>query len=92
MNFPATSDLQAFTTGIPVLRLIDCVTVTKKRALSYFFSHSPRMVRMKTFQMKSRYKDADVYFQAVLSLAPFAHGELYGYRRKNMCKQSQYIR
>lgn len=31
---------------------------------------------MKTFQMKSRYKDADVYFQAVLSLAAFAHGEL----------------
>lgn len=30
LNFPATSDLQAFTTGIPVRRLIDCARVTKK--------------------------------------------------------------
>lgn len=73
MNFPATSDLQAFTTGIAVLKLIDCATVTKKTALGYFFSHSPRVGRMKTFQMNSHYVDADVYFQAVPSLAPSAH-------------------
>lgn len=76
VNFPATPDLQAFTIGIPVLTLIYCVTVTKKRALGHFFSHSPRMGRMKTFQMHSHYIDADIYFQAVLSLAPSAHWKL----------------
>lgn len=71
MNFPATSDLQAFTTRIPVQT--DCVAAIKKRTLGYFFSHSPGMGRVKTFQMNSHYIDADVYFQAVLSLAPSAH-------------------
>lgn len=50
-SFPASLYLQAFAPGITVLGQIICAT--EERALGYFLSHSPRMGRMKTFQMNS---------------------------------------